>query len=143
MLGIILDHLLENEEKIERLNDSLDIRHINDPPADDYVDSDDAQNKFIDDSHIRLWMETKQTFPKSRKRTQNDLIENESATKKTKTAECVPRELTPTRKSISSCPETPDDSLKEPTAETADGHSSPNSTSDVLTELYNSFVEMT
>ena len=101
MLRIILDHLLEGDQKLSRLGSSLDILHVDDTD----LLSDDEDEIFINESHIRRWLETKRTFPKQ-KLTQDDPIEKSPPTKKAKTTctESVPHELTSARKLRSSSP---------------------------------------
>ena len=79
MLRILLDNLLENEEKLVRFERSLDIRHLDDLSTDANPDSDGIKD-FIKESHIKFWLETKRILPKSIKRTANDAIEKSSGT---------------------------------------------------------------
>ena len=90
MLGIILDNLLENEQHLKRLPNSLDIQHVNDPEFDPDLQSDDENTLHFDESHFKTWLDeqskrTKQgTFVKV-KRLHNDPIENSPPAKKAKT----------------------------------------------------------
>ena len=108
MLQIILDHLLDSDEKLTRLSNSLDIRHIDDPLFDPDLQSDNENQ--IDDDLFQNWLANlfipnkigPEKIPK-RKKAQN-LQKNTPASKKTKTTASKPHELTPTRKSTSSSP---------------------------------------
>ena len=109
ILEIILDHLLESEEKLTRLSNSLDIRHIDDPLFDPDLPSDDENRTVTDEHRFPVWLAstiatTDQRDSSKRKIPQVDPIENSSAAKKTKITESVPHELTPTRKSTSRSP---------------------------------------
>ena len=64
MMGIILDHLLQNDNEFTRLSNSLDIRHVDDPVFDSDLGSDD-ENEFYD-SVIQDWL-AKENLPKGKK----------------------------------------------------------------------------
>ena len=57
MLGIILDNLLENEQHLKRLPNSLDIQHVNDPEFDPDLHSDDENTLYFDESHFQTWLD--------------------------------------------------------------------------------------
>ena len=104
ILQIILDHLLDSDEKLTRLSNSLDIRHIDDPLSDPDLQSDNENQ--IDDDLFQTWLanlfipneNTPKKIAKMYRKIQN-LQENAPASKKTKTTASEPHELTPTRKS--------------------------------------------
>ena len=89
MLGIILDNLLENEDDLRRLPNSLDIQHVNDPKFNPNLLSDDENALDFDETHFQTWLDeqskrTEQgTFVKV-KRPPNDPIENSKPAKKAK-----------------------------------------------------------
>jgi len=108
MLQIILDHLLDSDEKLSRLSNSLDIRHIDDPLFDPDLQSDNENQ--IDDDLFQTWLANLFLPDKigpekigKRKKAQN-VQKNTPASKKTKTTASVPHELTPTRKPTSCSP---------------------------------------
>ena len=109
ILDIVLDHLLEDDEKLTRLPNSLDIRHIDDPLSDPGLQSDDENKTVTDERRFQIWLVNTQDITEKRNssKLKMPLIEptkNSPAAKKTKIIESVPHELTPTRKPTSTSP---------------------------------------
>jgi len=103
MLRIILDHLLARDEKLKRLSNSLDIRHVDDPLFDPDVKSDNENEKGNDPLQSWLASKKRERAQQLKENMKNDM-KNSHVAKKTKITTSEPHELTPTRKSSSNSP---------------------------------------